>query len=46
MTQDYAEAVKWWRKAGEQGHALAQNNLGTRRDMGHGVPQVYVEAHK
>ena len=28
VQQDYAEAVKWFRKAAEQGNALAQNNLG------------------
>ena len=28
MPQDYAEAVKWYRKAAEQGNAIAQNNLG------------------
>jgi len=26
--QDYVEAVKWFRNAAEQGHALAQYNLG------------------
>lgn len=28
VPQDYAEAVKWYRKAAEQGHAEAQNSLG------------------
>ncbi len=28
VSQDYAEAVKWYRKAAEQGHASAQHNLG------------------
>ena len=28
VAQDYAEAVKWWRKAAEQGYADAQYNLG------------------
>ena len=30
VTKDYAEAVKWYRKAAEQGHAEAQFNLGNR----------------
>ncbi len=28
VPQDYAEAVKWWRKAAEQGYGEAQFNLG------------------
>ena len=28
VPQDYAEAMKWFRKAAEQGHAEAQHNLG------------------
>ncbi len=28
VTQNNAEAVKWYRKAAEQGNAKAQNNLG------------------
>ena len=28
VPQDYAEAVKWYRKAAEQGDALAQVNMG------------------
>lgn len=28
VPQDYGEAMKWYRKAAEQGHAKAQNNLG------------------
>ena len=28
VTQDYTEAVKWYTKAAEQGHAAAQTNLG------------------
>ena len=28
VTQDNAEAVKWYRKAAEQGYAAAQFNLG------------------
>ena len=28
VEQDYAEAVKWYRKSAEQGHLVAQDNLG------------------
>ena len=28
VPQDYAEAVKWYRLAADQGDAAAQNNLG------------------
>jgi TPR repeat protein len=43
---DYAEAVKWWRKAAEQGNAQAQHNLGLMYDKGEGVTQDYAEAAK
>ena len=36
---DYAEAVKWYRKAAEQGLALAQFNLGVMYEKGKGVLQ-------
>ena len=41
VPQDYAEAVKWWRKAAEQGNADAQLRLGHCYRNGHGVPQDY-----
>ena len=44
--KDYSEAVKWYRKAAEQGHASAQCNLGYCYDIGQGVPQDYSEAVK
>jgi TPR repeat protein len=37
--QDYAEAIKWYRKAAEQGYVKAQYNLGFMNHRGHGVPQ-------
>jgi hypothetical protein len=37
--------VKWFRKAAEQGIALAQYNLGIMYDRGQGVPRDYVQAH-
>ena len=46
VPQDYAEAVRWYRKAAEQGYAEAQNNLGLMYDMAQGVPQNYAEAVK
>ena len=37
--------MKWYRKAAEQGVALAQYNLGFMYSKGRGVPQDYVQAH-
>jgi len=42
----YASAVEWFRKAADQGHALAQYNLGSMYLSGQGVPQDYAEAVK
>ena len=42
----YSQAVKWWRKAAEQGDARAQYNLGQMHREGQGVPQDYAEAVK
>jgi TPR repeat protein len=42
---NYAEAVKWYSKAAEQGHAAAQSNLGLMYVLGIGVPEDYVKAH-
>jgi uncharacterized protein len=44
VPQDYAEAVRWYRKAAEQGLANAQFNLGLMYAKGQGVPQDYAEA--
>ena len=46
VPQDYAEAVKWYRLAADQGYASAQSNLGIMYDEGRGVPQDYAEAVK
>ncbi len=46
VPQDYAEAVKWYRLAAEQGDAGAQYNLGDMYANGQGVPQDYAEAVK
>ncbi len=44
IAADDAEAVKWYRKAAEQGDAYAQYNLGFMYDNGEGVPRDYAEA--
>jgi TPR repeat protein len=46
VPQDYAEAAKWYRKAADQGDALAQSNLGTMLHNGQSMPQDYGEAVK
>jgi TPR repeat protein len=46
IPKDDSEAVKWYRKAAEQGHADAQYNLGVMYYKGQGVPQDYTEALK
>jgi hypothetical protein len=54
VTQDDAEAVKWYRRAAEQGYADAQHNLGAEAQYslgvmyvhGRGVPQDDAEAVK
>ncbi len=46
LEQDYTEAVKWYRKAADQGRAEAQYNLGVMYDNGEGVEQDYREAVK
>ena len=40
-----AEAVKWLRKAADQGYAIAQTQLGYMYYGGEGVPQNYSEAY-
>lgn len=35
--RDYEQAVRWYRKAAEQGHALAQFNLGIMLSSGQGM---------
>ena len=46
VTKDYAEAIKWFRKAAEQNNAAAQENLGQCYEVGEGVPKDYAEAVK
>jgi uncharacterized protein len=44
VAQDYAQAVVWYRKAADQGAALAQFELGLMYRQGHGAPQDRVSA--
>jgi TPR repeat protein len=44
--QDYAEAVKWYRKAADHGSALAQFNLAICYGSGQGLPLDFVQASK
>ncbi len=46
VSQDYKEAVKWYRKSAEQGNAGSQSNLGIMYSNGQGVLQDYEEAVK
>ena len=42
--RDYVEAAKWYRQAAEQGHQLAQYNLGYMYEKGQGVLADEVQA--
>lgn len=44
LSSDYQEALKWYRKAAELGHAEAQFNLGEMYVLGKGVSNDYYEA--
>jgi len=44
VPQDDAIAVAWYRKAADQGNAMAQTNLGEMYEKGKGVPQYYMIA--
>ena len=46
VTQNYTEAVKWYRLAAKQGNAKAQALLGAAYSLGQGVPKNYKEAVK
>jgi len=46
VSKNFAAAVKWYRKAAEQGDSMAQVNLGLRYYTGEGVPKDYVQAYK
>jgi TPR repeat protein len=44
VPQDYAEAIRWYRKAADQGDIPAQDILGLMYSNGQGVPQDHAEA--
>ena len=44
VSQDYTEALKWFRMAADQRLADSQHMLGVMYDLGDGVPQDYAEA--
>jgi TPR repeat protein len=43
--KNYTEAMKWYRRAANQGYADAQSNLGELYFAGRGAPQSYVQAY-
>jgi TPR repeat protein len=45
LPREYTEAANWFRKAAEQGNAVAQKNLGVMYGKGYGVPQSDAEAY-
>ncbi|MDB3966611.1 sel1 repeat family protein, partial [Porticoccaceae bacterium] len=45
IPENDAEAVKWYRKAAEQGDANAQYNLGFMYYNGEGIPENHVGAY-
>jgi len=45
IPQNDAEAVKWYRKAAEQGDASAQYNLGYKYVQGEGIPENNIKAY-
>jgi uncharacterized protein len=44
VPQDYAEAMRWFRLAGDQGNPDAQFNLGVMYEKGRGAPPNYEDA--
>jgi uncharacterized protein len=46
VSRNYAEALKWYRLAADQGAAKAQYALGFMYQFGDGVPRNYAEALK
>jgi TPR repeat protein len=45
VRKDHAQALKWFRKAAEQGDPGGQYDMGMVFTAGHGVPQDYVQAY-
>ena len=46
VAQDYAESVKWYGRAAEEGFVMAQYRLGTMYAGGWGVAKDYIQAYK
>jgi uncharacterized protein len=46
VPQDYKEGMKWYRRAAEQGHTLAQSTMGGFYESGERVSKDYKEAVK
>jgi TPR repeat protein len=46
VVRNHGKAVEWYRKAAEQGYAMAQYNLGVQYSKGQGVAQNNAEAIK
>ena len=46
VPQDGNEALRWYRRAAEQGYATAQNSLGALYATGQGVPQGFIHAYR
>jgi uncharacterized protein len=46
VPKDYQQGIAWYRKATDEGHAIAQNNLGGMYENGRGVPKDDKEAIK
>jgi len=46
VSEDYSQAVFWYKKAAEQGDTKAQVNLATMYNAGEGVPENYILAYK
>jgi uncharacterized protein len=45
MPQNYAEAIKWWRRSADQGYGPAQFSLGLAYAYGEGVTQDFLRAY-
>ena len=45
VPKDEVEAVKWYRKAAEQGNGCAQEELGRMYYSGQGVPKNFIESY-
>ncbi|MCP1678431.1 tetratricopeptide repeat protein [Kerstersia gyiorum] len=45
IARDYAQALQWYRRAAEQGDALAQSSLGGMLTLGTGVRKDYPQAY-